>query len=134
MAVTIDVRTVVTRQIPGTARREQLITLELSTVSAGDEVEIPGVFTRGTRVFLLSTLVSGTGTTHQVNIGNTTGFTDNTQAHQPGKQATAKVHDKDASQAPYNAPGGSLFFKPGVDAGSDNVVHTQMTIIEGEAV
>lgn len=111
--------------------RAWTVTIVETDAAAASEWSVVGLPAVGTITHYQSTLVSGTGTTIAPTLGKTTGWTASTQ-NEISIQGTAAAHFNDQTRARYNLGTTSTIFGIStVDAGTDNVVHTTFTVVEG---
>lgn len=82
-------------------------------------------------VFFQATLISGTGTTIKPKFGRDGSWVTSTQTDGGEWSGAAAVSVKDQTATRLWCPGGKLYIKNYPDAGSDNVIHTDIGLLEG---
>ena len=112
-----------------------LWTFTTAEASSGSEVELTGAPKFGRIVRVQQTRTSGTAANHQPSIATVTAGSGVTLPYQATSVVVATaIDDPGASNQPipYAIPSGeSLFYKPGADAGADNVFVVQVLVVEG---
>lgn len=108
-----------------------LWTLAETGAGTADEWQIPVGIKCGTIVSYKVTLGTGAGATVNPILGNATGFTASSQGHLATNATTAAfISDQTSLIIPY-LPTRVLFGQSRCDAGADNVVSTEILIVEG---
>lgn len=112
-----------------------LWTFTTAEAASGSEVELTNAPPFGRIVRVQQTRTSGTAANHQPSIATVTGGSGVTLPYQATSAVVATaIDDPGASNQPIPyalQSGESLFYKPGADAGADNVFVVQVIVVEG---
>jgi len=111
-------------------RKIHKISIVEDEAAAASEFSIPGVPEAGRIVSYRATLISGSGATINPIIGLAASFAASSQNHLATNSTTA-AHVNDQTELVYFSSSSSLHIRSTVNAGSDNVVHTEIVILEG---
>lgn len=123
---------VTTKVISG--RRHFIVDVVETEAAAASEYSVPSydLPTVGKVVQHKSTLISGTGTTINPKAGLSTGWSASTQAAlYANSVAAAHVNIAPTTVSGHFTQSGGMFVQSVVNAGADNVIHTQIVIVEG---
>ena len=107
----------------------KIVEREAATASETTGFRVPA---RGRIIHFRQELISGSGAGTNPELGREAGWTDSSLGQVCADLTTAgdPFHD-DATEVPYSAPGGMMYLRSQVDAGSDNVIETEIHILEG---
>ncbi len=108
-----------------------LVTVLETGAGSSDTTDFIPVPIKGTIRGYEATLESGSGSTLNPSIGRTSDFVANTQDHVATSTLTPAIHLSDQTPLRYYAPEGKLYFRSGVNSGSDNTITTEVLITEG---
>jgi hypothetical protein len=109
---------------------EYRITYTETEVAAASEASVSGVPPIGRIVSYKATKTAGSAATIAPEAGNTSGWTDSTQAEiMSGPTAAAHIHETQV--IPYSAPTGTIYIRATPASATDNSVATEICILEG---
>ncbi|MGB1224337.1 MAG: hypothetical protein ACPHCN_09365 [Mycobacterium sp.] len=119
------------KQSPGAPNMRHVTISESDAEAASEVSQAIAVPERGCIVGVICTLVSGAGTTVLPGIGKAPGWTagDKNEVLDGPNGGTAAARINDQTPVNYYAPGGFLYWRSGVDGGTDNIIVSELLIL-----